>query len=575
MLSLFFHFFVTRWQHPLNTFAAVKSITVFLKKEMNKVFSFIALAFLGCGSAAAQQVNVSNVQRPKLVVGIVVDQMRWDYLYRYQKRYGEGGFKRLLNEGFSCENTRIPYVPSVTAIGHTSIWTGSVPSIHGIAGNNFVKDGKVVYCTADDTVNPVGSDSKAGKMSPRNLWVTTIGDELRLATNNRSKVIGVALKDRASILPAGHHANGAFWFDDKSGKFITSTFYMDKLPEWVNKFNKQKLPNKYLSKKWETLYPIDSYKESTSDDNNYENGIVEGEKAVLPLDLPTLYKKHGYKILRSTPFGCNLTFDIAKAAIEGENLGRNTDTDLLTISCSSTDYIGHQVGVNAIETEDCYLRLDKALADFFAYLDQTVGKGNYLTFLTADHGGVNNATFLQDQRIPAGIWNKKGLVDELNKSLKTKFNTDKDLVKTIMNYQVFFNTDIIEELGLDYAAIKQVVVDRLKKDKDVHYAFDMEKTSIESIPEELKFRAINGYNRERSGGVQIVLKPGHYDYYSSKGTTHGAWNPYDIHIPCLFMGWGIQHGESAQPHYMTDIAATVCAMLHIQAPNGCIGTPIF
>ena len=167
------------------------------------------------------------------------------------------------------------------------------------------------------------------------------------------------------------------------------------------------------------------------------------------------------------------------------------------------------------------------------------------------------------------------MTEELNKVLKAKFNTDKNLVKTIMNNQVFFNTDIIEELGLDYTAIKQVVVDRLKKDKDVHYAFDMEKTSIESIPEELKFRAINGYNRERSGGVQIVLKPGHYDYYSSKGTTHGAWNPYDIHIPCLFMGWGIQHGESAQPHYMTDIAATVCAMLHIQAPNGCIGTPIF
>ena len=528
---------------------------------MNKIIKLIFVLCCFCGIAQAQP------QRPKLVVGIVIDQMRWDYLYRYYARYGEGGFKRMLGEGFSVENCKIPYIPSVTAIGHSSIWTGSVPSIHGIAGNNFVKDGKVVNCTADDTVNPVGSDSKAGKMSPRNLWVTTIGDELRLATNNRSKVIGVALKDRASILPAGHHANGAFWFDDKSGKFITSTFYMDKLPEWVNKFNKQKLP-----KKWETLYPIDSYKESTSDDNNYENGIVEGEKAVLPLDLPTLYKKHGYKILRNTPFGCNLTFDIAKAAIEGENLGRNTDTDLLTISCSSTDYIGHQVGVNAIETEDCYLRLDKALADFFAYLDQTVGKGNYLTFLTADHGGVNNATFLQDQRIPAGIWNKKGLVDELNKNLKTKFNTNKDLVKTIMNYQVFFNTDIIEELGLDYSAIKQAVVDRLKKDKD---AFDMEKTSIESIPEELKFRAINGYNRERSGGVQIVLKPGHYDYYSSKGTTHGAWNPYDIHIPCLFMGWGIQHGESAQPHYMTDIAATVCAMLHIQAPNGCIGTPIF
>ena len=277
---------------------------------MNKIIKLIFVLCCFCGIAQAQP------QRPKLVVGIVIDQMRWDYLYRYYARYGEGGFKRMLGEGFSVENCKIPYIPSVTAIGHSSIWTGSVPSIHGIAGNNFVKDGKVVYCTADDTVNPVGSDSKAGKMSPRNLWVTTIGDELRLATNNRSKVIGVALKDRASILPAGHHANGAYWFDDKSGKFITSTFYMEKLPEWVNKFNKQKLPNKYLSKKWETLYPIDSYKESTSDDNNYENGIVEGEKAVLPLDLPALYKKHGYKILRSTPFGCNLTFDIAKAAIE-------------------------------------------------------------------------------------------------------------------------------------------------------------------------------------------------------------------------------------------------------------------
>jgi len=350
---------------------------------------------------------------------------------------------------------------------------------------------------------------------------------------------------------------------------------MDKLPEWVNKFNKRKLAEKYLSQKWETLYPIDTYQQSTADANNYENGIVDGEKAQLPLDLAALYKKHGYKIIRNTPFGCNLTFDIAKAAIEGENLGKNTDTDLLTISCSSTDYIGHQVGVNAVETEDCYLRLDQALADFFAYLDKTIGKGNYLTFLTADHGAVNNAAFLQDQHIPAGIWNGKSMVKELNQELKAKFNTDKDLVMTIMNYQVFFNTATIEEAGLDYAAVKQAVVNRLKKEKIVHYAFDMEKTSTESIPEQLKFRAINGYNRERSGGVQIVLKPAHYEYDVAKGTNHGAWNPYDIHIPLVFMGWHIQHGATTQPHYMTDIAATVSALLHIQAPNGCIGTPIF
>lgn len=522
-----------------------------------------------CGIAQAQP------ERPKLVVGIVIDQMRWDYLYRYYARYEEGGFKRMLGEGFNVENCQIPYIPSVTAIGHTSIWTGSVPSIHGIAGNSFYENGKFVYCTEDQTVKPVGSNGKAGFMSPRKMWTTTIGDELRLATNNRSKVIGVALKDRASILPAGHHANGAFWFDDEAGRFITSSFYMDKLPEWVNKFNKQKLPEKYLSQKWETLYPIDSYTQSAADVNNYENEFMEGVKAQFPIDLPAIYKKKGYGIIRSTPFGCNLTFDIAKAAIEGENLGRNSDTDALTISCSSTDYIGHQVGVNAIETEDCYLRLDKALADFFDYLDKTIGKGNYLAFLTADHGGVNNATFLKDQKIPAGIWNKKGLVEKLNDMLKAQFNTDKKLVLSIKNYQVFFDTTAIEEANIDYAAVKQSVVNRLKKEHDVHYAFDMEKTSTESIPEQLKFRAINGYNRERSGGVQVVLKPAHYEYYSPKGTSHGAWNPYDIHIPCLFMGWHIQHGATTQPHFMTDIAATVCALLHIQAPNGCIGTPIF
>ena len=535
---------------------------------MKKIFKLIFVLCCFCGIAQAQP------QRPKLVVGLVVDQMRWDYLYRYQARYGEGGFKRLLNEGFSCENCRIPYIPSVTAIGHTSIYTGSVPSIHGIAGNNFMKDGKVTYCTEDYTVKPVGSDGKAGYESPRNMWTTTIGDELRLATNDRSKVIGVAIKDRASILPAGHHANGAYWFDAKNGKFITSTFYMDKLPEWVNKFNKQNLPKKYLSEKWNTLYPIDTYKESTADENDYESEVKPGVKATLPLDLPALSKKYGTDIIRSTPFGNTLTMEMAKAAIAGENLGGGNETDFLAVSCSCTDVIGHQVGPNAVEIEDTYLRLDKDFADFFAYLDQKVGKGNYLVFLSADHGGMNNAKFLQDRRIPAGNWENKVAKNYLDEALKAKYPSAGSLIKGVFNYQVFFDTNKIDSLGLDYAQIKQVAVNRLKKDKDVHYAFDMEKASIESIPDDVKTRAINGYNRERSGGVQVILKPAYYDH-GWKGTSHGAWNGYDTHIPLVFMGWGIKQGASTKPCYMTDIAATVCALLHIQAPDGCIGEPIF
>ena len=539
-----------------------------------KVISFLSMALLGCGTASAQQSNAAAIERPKLVVGIVVDQMRWDYLYRYQKRYTDGGFKRLLGEGFSCENTMIPYVPSVTAIGHTCIYTGSVPSIHGIAGNNFVKDGKKVYCTDDDSIKPVGTTSGAALMSPRNLWVSTIGDEMKIASNGRAKVVGVALKDRASILPAGHNPNGAFWFDDQTGCFITSSYYMDRLPKWVEAFNDKRLPEQYLSQKWNTLYPKNTYTESTTDENEYENGIREGVKATLPLNLPELYKKYGYGIIRNTPFGNSLTLDMAKAAIDGEQLGADDETDLLAVSCSSTDYIGHQVGTHAIETEDTYLRLDKAIADFLAYLDSKVGKGNYLVFLSADHGAMNNAAFLQDRRIPAGSWDASATAKKLNHVLAKEHPEAGDIVKTVMNYQVFFNRDEIKSKQLDFDNIKQTVVNVLKEDPSVLYACDMAKASTESIPEEVKSRIINGYNRERSGDVVIILKPNFYAH-GMKGTDHGAWNSYDTHIPLVFMGWGIKHGATTKQTFMTDIAPTIAAMLHVQAPNGCVGKSIF
>lgn len=539
-----------------------------------KVISFLSMALLGCGTASAQQSNAAAIERPKLVVGIVVDQMRWDYLYRYQKRYTDGGFKRLLGEGFSCENTMIPYVPSVTAIGHTCIYTGSVPSIHGIAGNNFVKDGKKVYCTDDDSIKPVGTTSGAALMSPRNLWVSTIGDEMKIASNGRAKVVGVALKDRASILPAGHNPNGAFWFDDQTGCFITSSYYMDRLPKWVEAFNDKRLPEQYLSQKWNTLYPKNTYTESTTDENEYENGIREGVKATLPLNLPELYKKYGYGIIRNTPFGNSLTLDMAKAAIDGEQLGADDETDLLAVSCSSTDYIGHQVGTHAIETEDTYLRLDKAIADFLTYLDSKVGKGNSLVFLSADHGAMNNAAFLQDRRIPAGSWDASATAKKLNHVLAKEYPEAGDIVKTVMNYQVFFNRDVIKSKQLDFDNIKQTVVNVLKEDPSVLYACDMAKASTESIPEEVKSRIINGYNRERSGDVVIILKPNFYAH-GMKGTDHGAWNSYDTHIPLVFMGWGIKHGATTKQTFMTDIAPTIAAMLHVQAPNGCVGKAIF
>ena len=243
---------------------------------MLKNLGILFLTVLSTGFNA-QKNKSSQIERPKLVVGLVVDQMRWDYLYRYYEKYQNDGFKRLLNQGYSLNNVHINYIPTYTAIGHTTIYTGSVPAIHGIAGNDWFdkSTGKNRYCTEDDTVKPVGTESpKVGNQSPRNLWSTTITDELRLATNFQAKVIGVSLKDRASILPAGHHPTGAYWFDDTTGNFITSSYYMEALPKWVNDFNSQKIPDELVKNGWNTLLPINQYTESSPDNSPWEGLLV-------------------------------------------------------------------------------------------------------------------------------------------------------------------------------------------------------------------------------------------------------------------------------------------------------------
>lgn len=519
--------------------------------------------------------TAATLPRPKLVVGLVVDQMRWDYLYRYYDRYQTGGFKRLLNEGFTCENTNIDYIPTVTAAGHTCVYTGSVPAIHGIAGNDFIiqATGKSMYCTDDSTVRAVGSTSKAGQMSPRNLLVTTVTDELRLATNFRSKVIGIALKDRGGILPAGHTANAAYWFDDASGNWITSTYYMNDLPAWVKKFNDQKEPEKFLKQDWNPLYPINTYVQSAPDNSSKYEGKFPGTAApTLPVKTSELYNgKMG--MIRSTPFGNTMTLDLARAAVEGEQLGKNTVTDFLAVSLSSTDYVGHQYGPNSVEAEDTYLRLDKDLASFFSYLDATVGKGNYSVFITADHGAAHNATFLADHNIPAGTWNDAATKTEMNKLLEDKYKV-KNLVISMDNYQVNFDNAAIKKEGLSEDAIKSDCIQYLQKQPAIAFAVDMQKAQTANLPEELRTRIINGYNVEHSGVIQIILKPGIYSGHGTTGTTHGTWNPYDTHIPLVFMGWGIKHGSLTRQTHMTDIAPTVASLLHIQAPNGNIGKTI-
>ena len=493
-----------------------------------KIITFLFVLFCSCCQLFAYP---GFGERPKLVVGIVVDQMRWDYLSRYYDQFGEGGFKRLLDEGYSYNNCLINYVPTVTAIGHTSIYTGTTPAFHGICGNNFFIDGHKVYCCDDSSVQPVGSDNKkVGQMSPKNLVATTIGDQLRLHTDFRSKVIGVSYKDRAAIFPAGRSANAAYWLDTQNRRFITSTYYMQQLPGWVKEVNRQ---------------------------------LEKNEE----------FKKVGTKI-GLYPLCGHLTTDMAIAALKGEQLGKRDVTDMLCVSYSQTDVIGHEWSTRGEHTDEAYLELDKDIERLLEALDEQVGEGQYLAFLTADHGAAHNWKFMQDHKFSAGPWNSDQMKERIYESLSHDIGDESGYISDILDYRIFMDWDSIQLRGLVLADLVHQVVNEVRKEENVIFAAAYEDLATEAMPPLLRDRALLGYYPGRSGDIIFFPKPAFYEFgqwSSPVGTTHGEWNPYDAHIPMIFFGWNVPHGASPRETHITDFAPTICAMLHIQQPNASIG----
>ena len=465
------------------------------------LFAGLALATLALTTPVVTQAAPQH-NRPRLVVTMMVDQMTWDYLYRYQARFVEGGFKRLLTQGFNCENTRINYLPAYTAIGHSSVHTGSVPTLHGIAGNDFFKDGNPIYCMQD-------------------------------------------------------------------------------LPEWVKKFNARGRVAELLKDGWNTLYPINTYRESTADAVPYEQPWDKDGKfpATLPLNTAELAKVKGPGVIRTTPFGNTLTFEMAKAAIEGESLGARTDeTDFLAMSHSATDYVGHRYGTFAVETEDTYLRLDKDLASFLSYLDGRFGRDGYLFVLTADHAAAHNIAFDRDHKLPGDVFRSDLARQIADSAARAYIGRDAQVIRAYMNYQIFFRQGLIDTLGINrqglYHAICKAIKDKLP---GVAYAVPAEEVATATVPDVVKTRIINGYRKGRSGDIFLVPDPGWYSKSGTslpQGTTHGVWSPYDTHIPLIFMGHGVRAGHLYRETYITDIAATLAALLKTQYPSGCIGHPI-
>ena len=470
----------------------------------------------------------AKINRPKLVVGVVVDQMRWDYFYYYyDKATANGGLRRLVDQGFSCENCMINYVPSVTAAGHASVYTGSVPALHGIVGNNFIVDGQWTSSVKDTQVKSVGSSTTTGQASPHLLQATTLGDQIRLATDFRGRVYGVALKDRAAILPAGHAANAAYWFDSKVGHFITSDYYMKELPRWVKGFNER-------------------------------NAWKPGEDP------------------KMSPDGVTLTFRMAQAIVDNERIGTDDDTDLLAISISSTDAIGHEYGTRGEENWAVYQRLDKELGQFIDYLDRQIGRDNYLLFLTADHGAAHNPNYMKQNHIPSAGWDGKALFKAIDKALVKKFGVANLIAGENINF-AFLDYEKLDSAKIDAKAVKDEVVRVARQCPDLMFVCAREDAASANIPQAVRERIINGSHPKRQGDIVYIPRPQMFSWTIAddyRGTTHGQWNPYDTHLPLFFFGWHQQQGQTNTPVIIGDIAATVCAMLHIQAPSACIGQPI-
>jgi predicted AlkP superfamily pyrophosphatase or phosphodiesterase len=544
------------------------------------LFSFCLLALL-LPSREAMAVTPQGRGKqlgnpPRLIVGITIDQMRYDYLLRYWNDFGSCGFRRLVDDGFLCHNMHYNYMPTYTGPGHASIFTGTTPSYHGIIQNDWYDrlSNAMIYCSSDTSVAGVGTSSKAGQMSPHYLTASTLGDMVRLQTNQRGKVIGVALKDRGAILPAGRTADAAYWFvGGDEGVWASSSWYMNTLPSWVTDFNAKRKADEYLGMTWNLLRDVSAYDESIADNNAHETPFKGTTKPVFPYDLNALRSANGnYELLKATPFGNSLTIDFAKEVIIHEQMGVDSNTDMLCVSFSSTDYIGHQFGIHAQETQDCYLRLDQELGDFLEFLDKQIGKGNYTVFISADHGGAPTPSYTGKRNAIGGYWKSDRLELFLEDTLIKRYG-EGDWVLNESNQNIFLNRQLIHSKRMNLNELQREVANLCLTFSEVMYVY----AGCDLLPANdgdlVKDMVQQGYDPQRSGDVIYTLDPAYIEYGMS-GTTHGSPYAYDTHVPGIFFGAGVAPGESFSRWSITDIAPTVSMMCGFALPDAAMGVPV-
>lgn len=515
----------------------------------------------------------SETPPPKLVVGIVVDQMRNDYLQRFGDHFEEGGFKRLMNDGYYCANHHFSYVPTYTGPGHASVYTGTTPAVHGIAANNWY-DPRIerdVYCVEDKSVRTVGIANADGQMSPENLKVSTVTDELMLRYNMRSKVVGLSIKDRGAILPAGHLGQ-AWWYS--KGRMITSSYYADELPEWVNRFNDRKLPDTYMKKQWSLLREPEIYTTGEPDDSPYEMKYAGEEAPLMPKDLPKLAELNGFhNVFKKTPYCNSFLIDFAKAAVREREMGKGEVTDFLAVSFSTPDYLGHAMGTRSVEVHDMYLRLDRDLADFFDFLDSEVGAGEYVVFLTADHGAADVPQYNMDMGMPGGYLDRTQVAAEVAASLEKAFGKN-EFISAVKDDRIFLNREAVAASDYTYEEVCSFLAATLRMIPGIYNAYPVEPILSAGAGGEFPFFMLSRGLYPPLAGDIIILQDNGWLSYGPVGTSHGSPWTYDTHVPLLLYGKNISPGRTYRRTEIRDIAPTVSMLLGIGLPSGTTGQPI-
>lgn len=543
---------------------------------MRKITIFtIALLFLH-NTLSAQESAIIPSEKPTLIIGIEISQFRYDFIPRYWDKFSDDGFKKLIHRGSYCENTSYNYLFSDVGVGSATIATGANPAIHGIVANSWYNNLRddIIDDVYDPKVNTIGGEYEAGQYSPLNLMTTTWADEVKIAGNFKSKVIGVCLDPAPAILSGGHTADAAYWFDSHNGIWISSSFYLDSLPQWVLDFNSKKFADTYLENEWTTLHPMSEYSASLLDNNEYEKGMFG--HTVFPYVIKDLSKKFDrkekYEVLRYTPYGNNLTKDFAISAIVNEELGQDEFTDVLTLSFTVNERIGNLYGPLSVEVEDLVLRLDQEIAHLLDFVDKTLGKENVLIYLTAEHGVVHVPEYLRDNKIPAGYFNASSAISLLSSYMNNIYGKG-DWIKQYHGQQIYLNRTLVEDANLNLGDVQTNVANLMLQFSGVANTVTATTLQNTNFTQGIFKTMQNSYNQKRSGDVLIHLKAGWAENPDLNGGFAAAYG-HDHRVPLIWYGWKIGRNSIKRPVDLTDIAPTISTLLEISYPNSASGQPI-